>query len=94
LEYKRWQNGRYTSLKIILKDETLLFAREYIDNKERNYSFYWQDKKGRLIVRWDNARHHKDLKTYPNHKHVGKTVAESFKISLSDVLLYIKKYSK
>ena len=90
LDYKRWQSGRYISLKIMLKDETVLFAREYLDENERNYSFHWQDEDDRLIVRWDNARHHKDIITYPHHKHAGETVTESFEISLGEVLAYIE----
>jgi hypothetical protein len=77
-DYKRWQNGRYISLKIMLKDKTLLFAREYLDENDRYYSFHWQDTEDRLIARWDNARHHKHIRTYPHHKHIGETVTESF----------------
>jgi len=93
-DYKRWQNGRYISLKIMLKDKTLLFAREYLDENERYYSFHWQDTEDKLIVRWDNARHHKHIRTYPHHKHIGETVTESFEISLHEVLAYIEEYGK
>jgi hypothetical protein len=37
------------------------------------YSFHWQDAAGRLIKRWDNAPHHPELVTYPDHVHDGKT---------------------
>ena len=94
LDYKRWRSGRYISLKIMLKGKSLLFAREYLDENERNYSFHWQDKNNKLIVRWDNARHHKDIRTYPHHKHTGETVTESFEISLGEVLAYIEEYAK
>jgi len=94
LDYKIWQSGRYISLKIIMKDESLLFSREYLDEYERNYSFHWQDKNDRFIIRWDNARHHKDIRTYPHHKHTGETVTESFEISLGEVLAYIEEYAK
>jgi len=76
------QKKCYISLKIIMKDESLLFSREYLDEYERNHSFHWQDKNDRFIIRWDNARHHKDIRTYPHHKHTGETVTESFEISL------------
>ncbi|OYT38821.1 MAG: hypothetical protein B6U86_06000 [Candidatus Altiarchaeales archaeon ex4484_43] len=43
-----------------------------IDKKmERpKYRFHYQDNEGRLIVRWDNAKHHPEVNTYPDHKHV------------------------
>jgi len=34
-----------------------------------NYSYHWQNKNGKMIIRWDNDPHHKNLKTYPHHKH-------------------------
>ena len=90
LDYKRWKTGRYIKLKIILKNGTVLFVREYLDENDRNYSFHWQDKDNRLIARWDNAVHHKHIRTFPHHKHIGATVSESFEISLAEVLGYIE----
>ena len=49
---------------------------------------------GMRVLGWDNARHHKDIRTYPHHKHIGEAVTESFEISLGDVLLFIEKYKK
>ena len=36
------------------------------------YSFHWQDRRDRLIKRWDNAPHFPDLKSFPHHAHIGK----------------------
>jgi hypothetical protein len=36
------------------------------------YSYHWQDEKGNLKKRWDNAAHHPEVKTYPHHVHEGK----------------------
>lgn len=94
LDYKKWQGGRYFRIKIILKNTTELFAREYLDENERDYSFHWQSADGQLIIRWDNARHHKHIKTYPNHKHIGETVEESRQTSLAEILSYIEQYKK
>lgn len=35
------------------------------------YRFHWQDAAGRLVKRWDNAAHHPEVLTYPNHVHEG-----------------------
>ncbi|MEZ5673481.1 MAG: DUF6516 family protein [Thiotrichaceae bacterium] len=33
------------------------------------YSFHWQTNTGQLISRWDNAPHHGEIDTFPNHVH-------------------------
>jgi hypothetical protein len=35
------------------------------------YRFHWQDAKGALRKRWDNAPHHSHLSTAPHHLHDG-----------------------
>jgi len=94
LDYKKWYSGRFLRLKIIFNDKTELFVREYLDEGERDYSFHWQSADGKLIVRWDNARHHRHIKTYPNHKHVGETIEESLEMSVDEILSYIERYKK
>ena len=48
------------------------------------------DKEKVLIFRYDNATHHKNIKTYPHHKHLTDSVTESYEVKLFDVLLEIK----
>ncbi|MHA1673098.1 MAG: toxin-antitoxin system TumE family protein [Promethearchaeota archaeon] len=43
-----------------------------------------------LIIKWDNAPHHKELITFPHHKH-SPTVKESYSINLEDVINEIAK---
>jgi hypothetical protein len=33
------------------------------------YSFHWQLPDGRLLKRWDNAAHHREIDTFPHHMH-------------------------
>ncbi len=35
------------------------------------YSFHWQNVTGELRMRWDNAPHHPEISTHPNHVHNG-----------------------
>lgn len=35
------------------------------------YRYHWQDQHSRLIKRWDNAPHHRNMKTFPHHVHEG-----------------------
>ena len=33
------------------------------------YSFHWQRDDGSLIFRWDNAPHHREISSFPDHLH-------------------------
>lgn len=35
------------------------------------YRHHWQDRTGRLIKRWDNAPHYREIATFPHHLHDG-----------------------
>jgi len=92
-DYRRWTDGFYYKLKINFTDNSVLFAREYFDSTERSYSFHWQDENNRLVCRWDNAPHHKNIATFPHHKHYNDAVIESSEITIVEVLKYIHKTS-
>lgn len=36
------------------------------------YSFHWQQQNGTLLKRWDNAPHHPEIATFPDHVHDGR----------------------
>jgi len=44
------------------------------------------DRNENLIFRWDDAPHHKNLKTFPYHVHFANGVKESEPVQLIDVL--------
>ncbi len=86
-DFRRWSGGMYYKLKIVFIDESILFAREYIDESERNYAFHWQDKNERFITRWDNAPHHHNIVTFPHHKHNQENqVVDSIEITIKEVI--------
>ena len=35
------------------------------------YRFQYMDKQGQMLFRYDNAPHHPELSSFPEHKHVG-----------------------
>jgi Family of unknown function (DUF6516) len=35
------------------------------------YRYHWQTPTGGTRYRWDNARHHAELATFPDHVHIG-----------------------
>ena len=54
------------------------------------YSYHWQDQNGSMRIRWDNAPHHDDLRTFPHHKHTPQ-LEESMEMNLEDVMKEIKE---
>jgi len=61
-------------LKIKLANDDTLELFEYLIEETYEliplkYSYHWQDSKGNLKKRWDNAPHHKDFVNFPHHIH-------------------------
>ncbi len=65
---------------------------EYIQiGKERpKYRFNLSDSRNDLIFRYDNASHHRDVPTFPHHKHVGVEIKPSKEMGLAEVLSEIE----
>ena len=60
--------------RLILKDSSLLEMFEFFEIQSTQVniikcSFHWQQNDGQLIKRWDNAAHHPEIETYPDHLH-------------------------
>jgi hypothetical protein len=77
---------------LILIDDTILHVRETVLSMSiRKYSYHWQDRRGKLIMRWDNAPDW-DVVTFPHHVHVGKedAIEHSFDRTLEQVLNVVR----
>jgi hypothetical protein len=66
---------------------------EYIQiGKERpKYSFNFTDGKSVMIFRYDNAPHHREIPTFPHHKHFRSNIQPSKEMGLAEVLSEIEK---
>lgn len=49
-----------------------LHIREFLDDKLRkmNYAYHYQNNRGKLVFRYDNAPHYMEVETFSHHKHV------------------------
>ena len=90
-DFKLFKEGFYIKIKAELINGELLFIREFVDDKERNYSYHLQNRNGELIARWDNAPHHPDLYTFPHHKHLKENIFENTNIDCYSILQEIEK---
>ncbi len=90
MDFKTGEKFYYCKIKADVKNKTELYIREYMSVGDEKYSYHWQEKKGKLITRWDNAPHQK-VNTFPHHKHLSdETVVESYEITLEKVLKIIE----
>ena len=78
-------------VKFVDGSELHLFEFVIIDGKPvvEKYRYHYQDVRGRLVMRWDNAGHHPEIKTFPNHLHIADGIRESKKPEITNVLLEI-----
>ncbi|CAN2040174.1 transposase [Candidatus Magnetomoraceae bacterium gMMP-15] len=62
-----------SALRVILhlKDgSNLRVTEQWEGGRLRRYSYYWLTSDNELKIGWDNAPHHRQLETFPHHKHV------------------------
>lgn len=95
---KKVYNARQGFVKgmLLLRDESVL---EFVEVKDADrpdklkYRYHYRDKNHRLIFRYDNAPHHKNLPSFPYHKHQSSedNLQESREPELLDVLCEIKR---
>ena len=89
IDFKQGKDFYFIKAKATLTNKAELHIREFVSEREYIYSYHWQDVNGRMIIRWDNAPHHRHLKTFPHHKHTPE-VEESEEVNLEGVLKVIE----
>ena len=60
-------------------------------SNKNKYSYHFMDKNDKLIFRYDNAFHHKEIETFPHHKHLSNKIVGSSEPLLFDVLLEVEE---
>lgn len=59
------------------------------------YRFHYMDKQGQMLFRYDNAPHHPELSSFPDHKHTEKITipapARGFKDIFNEITAMILK---
>lgn len=93
LKKRETEGDGFFRAKAVITDGSLLEISMYWQLTEDDvrlvaYRFHWQDEKAKLINRWDNAKHHPEIKTFPFHMHAAEEekVKESDAMELFDVL--------
>ncbi len=76
---------------VAFMDGSKLHFMEFVNVKiavnRYKYSFHYQDATGGLVFRYDMAPHHREISTFPHHKHLADgRVVEAMLPSISDIL--------
>ncbi|MCX6058913.1 MAG: DUF6516 family protein [Chloroflexi bacterium] len=50
------------------------------------YRYHLQSLNNKMIARWDNAPHHPEIKTHPDHLHLGEKIKENHPMDIAQVL--------
>lgn len=85
----------FLDCRVHMIDGSELYISEYftiLDDKIKRdkYSYHLQ-KNDELIIRWDNAPHHRELSTFPFHVHKKDGVQESQEMTVNDILEELSK---
>jgi len=86
----------YHRIKCTLANKDILEFAEYVRIVKKRihivtYSFHWQNRRGKLIKRWDNVRHHPEIETFPYHVHLTDgSVSGSVPVIFDNVLKEIE----
>lgn len=84
-------------IRLRFADTSLLEISESIQAVENtfqwiSYRYHYQDSAGNLIFRYDNAPHHPETKTHPEHKHLFNKILDSPHPNIKAVLNEVNKY--
>ena len=71
---------------IAFVDGSRLEFSEQLPTARQRFRLHYMDAQDSLIVRWDSAPHHKDLGTFPFHKHTLTAIEEHRAITLLEAL--------
>jgi len=80
---------------VFFTDESKLDFLEAVNTNKQDkekYSYHYMNNKNELIFRYDNAKHHRQIKSFPHHKHTSKGVIESSEAKIEKVLNEIENH--
>lgn len=90
IDFKKGRDFYFLKAKATLNDNSGLYIREFVSEHEYLYSYHWQNENRSIILRWDNAPHHKHIRTFPHHKHTPE-IEDSEELTLEEVLKVIER---
>lgn len=76
--------------KVTFTDDSELHIMEYLEAEaeveRKTYRYHYQTHQKQMIFRYDNAAHHPEIPTYPDHRHADSGISESHKPDIEEVI--------
>jgi hypothetical protein len=95
LEFRKYGSAVSLVAKVEFINSSILYIRDYLFlDGRRKYSYHWQDSDGSLISRWDNSPHHREISTFPHHRHISEKIILSRELDIRDIFKTIKREIK
>jgi len=70
----------------------IVYLRNNLQKRKVRYSYHLMNLDNQLVFRYDNAPNHKEIKSFPHHKHTVNSIIESDEPDLKSVLYEIETY--
>jgi len=77
-------NEKLIAIAYLVGSSVLHIRERYKEGELIKYSYHLM--KGDKVIRWDNVPHHKEISTYPHHKHENDEIKESRNMDVCMVL--------
>jgi hypothetical protein len=87
----------YIKGEVFFKDCSKLYFIEVKNTELKQkikYRYHYMDNDNGLIFRYDNAYHHREVKTFPDHKHIGGNILDSHEPELYEILIKIQQHQR
>lgn len=81
---------RFVKSHLLELNEAVIVEKSKI--KHLSYRYHFQGENNKLIFRYDNAPHYRNLETFPDHKHHFNEVIAVKKPAIKKVIEEVKKY--
>lgn len=97
LKQREAEDEGYIRVKSFLFNGDVLEFSEYLITENnllmvKTYNFHWQKSDGTLVTRWDNVDHHQEVKTFPDHAHIGQEkVTDSESMNFNKIIVLIEQ---
>ena len=92
---KMYSEGKgFIDGKLTFIDESILEFSEVRDIEttgKNKYRYHYRDQYNNMIFRYDNAKHHPEIQTFPHHKHLANGTVKSDEPDIETVLYEIEK---
>jgi hypothetical protein len=90
-------NTGYVEGEIVFIDGSRLIFFEFRrslanDLKREKYRYHFMDMNNELIFRYDNAPHHPNISSFPDHKHLPSDVVASSAPQFSEIFAEVEAY--